>query len=62
MFIDEKILEIMYHMKIFKAPTFFIYLIEDIYFSDLCINDFYRYHWTYLYDFYIYMIENIYCK
>ena len=49
-------------MEILKAPTFCIYLIEDIYFSDLCINGFYRYHWTYLYDFYIYMIENIYCK
>ena len=25
------------HMAIFKATTFYIYLIEDIYFNDLCI-------------------------
>ena len=48
-------------MEIFKATIFYIYLIEDIYFNDLCII-FYRYQCTYLCDFCIYMIENIYCK
>ena len=46
------------HMEIFKATIFYIYLIEDIYFNDLCIIYvlwfLYLYDWKYLLQIFIY--------